>query len=82
MMTAAERISQLDDRASLLIVDDERGPAESLRMIFKPSYNVFTASGGQQALEIVHSNANRCRDARSAHAGDVRRRGHGTDQGL
>lgn len=45
----------MEERASLLIVDDERGPAESLRMIFKPSYNVFTASGGQQALEILHS---------------------------
>jgi signal transduction histidine kinase len=45
----------MEERASLLIVDDEPGPAESLRMIFKPSYNVFTASGGQQALDIVHS---------------------------
>jgi signal transduction histidine kinase len=45
----------MEERASLLIVDDERGPAESLRMIFKPSYNVFMASGGQQALEIIHS---------------------------
>ncbi len=45
----------MEERASLLIVDDERGPAESLRMIFKPSYNVFTASGGQQALSILHS---------------------------
>jgi signal transduction histidine kinase len=45
----------MEERASLLIVDDERGPAESLRMIFKPSYNVFTASGGQQALDILHS---------------------------
>ncbi|MFI5364462.1 MAG: response regulator [Candidatus Binatia bacterium] len=45
----------MEERASLLIVDDERGPAESLRMIFKPSYNVFTASGGPQALEILHS---------------------------
>jgi signal transduction histidine kinase len=45
----------MEERASLLIVDDERGPAESLRMIFKPSYNVFMASGGPQALEIVHS---------------------------
>jgi signal transduction histidine kinase len=45
----------MEERAALLIVDDERGPAESLRMIFKPSYNVFTASGGQQALEILHS---------------------------
>jgi two-component system, sensor histidine kinase len=46
----------MEERASLLIVDDERGPAESLRMIFKPSYNVFTASGGQQALDIVTAN--------------------------
>jgi signal transduction histidine kinase len=45
----------MEERASLLIVDDERGPAESLRMIFKPSYNVYTASGGQQALEILQS---------------------------
>jgi signal transduction histidine kinase len=45
----------MQERASLLVVDDERGPAESLRMIFKPSYNVFTASGGQQALDIVRS---------------------------
>ncbi len=47
----------MEERASLLIVDDERGPAESLRMIFRPSYNVFTASGGQQALDILHSNS-------------------------
>jgi signal transduction histidine kinase len=45
----------MEERASLLIVDDERGPAESLRMIFKPAYNVFTASGGQQALDILRS---------------------------
>lgn len=45
----------MDDRASLLIVDDERGPTESLRMIFKPEYEVYTAPGGEQALEILHS---------------------------
>ncbi|MGH3054355.1 MAG: response regulator [Gaiellaceae bacterium] len=45
----------MEERASLLIVDDERGPAESLRMIFKPSYNVYTANGGQQAMEILQS---------------------------
>jgi signal transduction histidine kinase len=44
-----------EERASLLIVDDERGPAESLRMIFKPAYNVFTANSGPQALDIIHS---------------------------
>lgn len=55
MVAAAERIPTHDDRASLLIVDDEIGPAESLRMIFKPSYNVFTANSGRDALEIVRS---------------------------
>ena len=33
----------MDSRASLLIVDDERGPTESLRMVFKSEYEVFTA---------------------------------------
>jgi signal transduction histidine kinase len=45
----------MEDRASLLIVDDERGPAESLRMIFKPDYEVRTASGGQEALDVLRS---------------------------
>jgi two-component system, sensor histidine kinase and response regulator len=44
-----------EEKASLLIVDDERGPAESLRMIFNRLYNVFTANGGLQALEILRS---------------------------
>jgi two-component system, sensor histidine kinase and response regulator len=44
----------MEDRASLLIIDDERGPTESLRMIFKPEFNVFTASGGEEALEILN----------------------------
>jgi signal transduction histidine kinase len=43
------------EKPSLLIVDDEQGPAESLRMIFKPSYNVYMANGGRQALDIVHN---------------------------
>jgi len=45
----------MEERASLLIVDDERGPAESLRMIFKPYYNVFVAGGGPEALEIIQT---------------------------
>ena len=45
----------MEDRASLLIVDDERGPTESLRMVFKSHYDVFTAPSGNEALEIVHA---------------------------
>ena len=45
----------MEESASLLIIDDERGPTESLRMIFKPSYKVFTAAGAEQALSILQS---------------------------
>ena len=43
----------VNERASLLIVDDERGPAESLRMVFKSSYDVYTAPGGEEALAVL-----------------------------
>jgi DNA-binding NtrC family response regulator len=39
------------DQGSVLIVDDELGPRESLRMILKPLYEVKTASNGQEALQ-------------------------------
>lgn len=45
----------MDNRASLLIVDDERGPTESLRMVFKSEFDVYTAPGGHEALEIVQA---------------------------
>jgi PAS domain S-box-containing protein len=34
----------------VLVVDDELGPRESLRMLLKPSYHVHTAEGGRAAL--------------------------------
>jgi putative two-component system response regulator len=39
---------------NVLVVDDELGPRESLKMILKPFYNVFTAENGQEALKIIH----------------------------
>jgi putative two-component system response regulator len=39
--------------ANILIVDDEIGPRESLRMILKPHYNIFTAENGYVALQIL-----------------------------
>ncbi len=39
----------------ILVVDDEVGPRESLRMILKPLYEVHTASGGQEALDLMRS---------------------------
>lgn len=39
--------------ANILIVDDEIGPRESLRMILKPHYNVFTAENGYAAIQML-----------------------------
>jgi signal transduction histidine kinase len=47
----------MQEPVNLLIVDDERGPMESLRMIFKPFYNVYTANGGPEALQLLEQQA-------------------------
>ncbi len=41
------------DKANILIVDDEMGPRESLKVILKPYFNVYTAERGGQAIEIL-----------------------------
>lgn len=41
--------------ARILVVDDERGPRESLRMILSGSYEVLSADDGAAALEILRS---------------------------
>ena len=38
------------EKARILVVDDEVGPRESLRMILKPNYDVHTAESGETAL--------------------------------
>ena len=49
----------------ILIVDDEMGPRESLKMILNPHYNVHVAERGGQAVEggepfnkVVHQLSN------------------------
>jgi signal transduction histidine kinase len=39
----------------LLIVDDEEGPRQSLRIVFKDEYNILLASDGTQALELARN---------------------------
>ncbi len=41
------------DRRTLLVVDDEAGPRQSLHMVFKDDYHVMMAEGGIQALELA-----------------------------
>jgi len=40
-------------RRTLLIVDDEEGPRQSLRVVFKEDYNLLIASEGQRAIELA-----------------------------
>jgi len=40
-------------KPSILVVDDEMGPRESLKMILNPYYNVHTADRGTQAVEML-----------------------------
>ena len=41
------------EKANVLVVDDELGPRESMRMILKPNHNVFTAEDGATALRTI-----------------------------
>jgi PAS domain S-box-containing protein len=53
-MTAGDATTTVTAPASparILVVDDELGPRESLRMLLKPSYRIQTAASGRAALE-------------------------------
>lgn len=41
-------------KANILIVDDEMGPRESLKVILKPYFNIYTAERGGQAIELLN----------------------------
>ncbi len=42
-------------RNTILVLDDEIGPQEAIRMILKDKYNVFTSSEPAQAIELIRS---------------------------
>jgi response regulator RpfG family c-di-GMP phosphodiesterase len=42
-------------RSTVLVVDDERGPRESLRMILSPVYRVLAATNGSDAIEALRT---------------------------
>ena len=43
-------------RGALLVVDDEDGPRQSMRVIFKDEFDLFTASDGPSAIELAQKN--------------------------
>ena len=44
---------KMAQQGSVLVVDDELGPRESMRMILRPLFEVKTASNGQEALQCL-----------------------------
>ncbi len=56
-MTAEKADEHKTKTASILIVDDEKGPRESLKMILGPQYRLMTAVNGAQALEEIEREA-------------------------
>jgi putative nucleotidyltransferase with HDIG domain len=44
-----------EGKSTILVVDDEKGPRESLRMILRPTYEVLCARDGSEALEILRT---------------------------
>src|SRR5438128_8174972 len=43
-------------RGTLLIVDDEEGPRQSLQVIFKDDYDILLAGDGAAAIELAQAN--------------------------
>src|SRR4051794_19946394 len=43
----------MEERANILVVDDEIGPRESLKVILKPYYNVFAVEKPLEAIEML-----------------------------
>jgi len=43
-------------RGTLLIVDDEVGPRQSLRFVFKGEYDILMAKSGEEAIDILEKN--------------------------
>ncbi len=44
-------------KPTLLIVDDEEGPRQSLRIVFKNDYQVLLATSGLDAIELIKNHA-------------------------
>jgi len=43
----------MEERANILVVDDEIGPRESLKLILKPYYNVYTVDKATDAIAML-----------------------------
>jgi signal transduction histidine kinase len=42
-----------EKKPTILVIDDELGPRESIRMIFKNKYNVIPVESGERGIEVI-----------------------------
>src|ERR1700704_5886167 len=47
--------SEDNGKRNLLVCDDEEGPRQSLRIVFKETFNVLLADTGQRAIELAEA---------------------------
>src|SRR5678810_282432 len=52
--TGSDAANSAGGKLNLLIVDDEEGPRQSLKIVFKSDYNVIVASNGLDAIALAH----------------------------
>ena len=52
----ADAVAPPKRRGTLLVVDDEEGPRQSLRVIFKDDYDLLMAEDGPTAIELAQNN--------------------------
>jgi two-component system, sensor histidine kinase and response regulator len=50
-------VEEIVRRPTLLIVDDEEGPRQALRIIFKDDYNILVAENGAKALMLAQKHS-------------------------
>ena len=55
-LALANQTKTLKPRGKLLIVDDEEGPRECLRVIFEGEYDLFIAEDGPTAIKLAQKN--------------------------
>jgi two-component system sensor histidine kinase/response regulator len=55
LTASADRLAPAQRRGTLLIVDDEDGPRQSLRVIFKDDYQILLANDGPSAITLAQN---------------------------
>jgi signal transduction histidine kinase len=56
-MTPSEQPKLADARPTILVIDDELGPRESLRFLLKDEYRVFCADAVERGLQLLREHA-------------------------